>query len=478
MSQRPDLYARWAREMRRKEFFHPGQRVGVAVSGGPDSVLLLHFMKLLAPDLGLTLAAVHFNHHLREAESDGDEAFVRALAEALGCEYLRGEADVAQVARERRRNLEAVARDLRYRFFFSLVEQGRLDLVATAHTANDQAETVLLRLLRGAGTRGLGGIYPLLEGKVVRPFLALTRADVMQEIGTRHLEYRVDSSNLNTRLQRNKVRRELLPFLEREFNPEITPLLKQLADRARDDEAYLERQARERSYPWRVREGSEERIPIRPLREFPAALARRVLRQMLQTVQGTLRGLTHAHVEALLHFAAEAQSGKSLLLPGGVVARKEFSWLVLSPTPHPSEERGFSYAVSIPGELNVPELGCTFRFKILSHDDPGRVYNQDKLARVDPQKLPGQLFLRNWRAGDVFCPVGRREVRKLKEFFRERRIPEARRKLWPVLACGSQILWVRGFPSGGPVAVFGEARQVLAVEEEPALPSAAQVPQL
>jgi tRNA(Ile)-lysidine synthase len=478
MPQRPDLYARWSREMRRKELFRPGQRVGVAVSGGPDSVLLLHLMCLLASELGLALATVHFNHHLRGAESDGDEAFVRDLAEVLGCEYLRGEADVAQVARERRRNLEAVARDLRYRFFFSLVDQGRLDQVATAHTANDQAETVLLRVLRGAGTRGLGGIYPLLEGKVVRPFLSLTRSEIMQEIGARHLEYRVDSSNLNPRLQRNKVRRELLPLLEKEFNPEIIPLLKQLADRARDDEAYLERQARERAHPWRVREGSEERIPIRPLREFPPALARRVLRQMLQAVRGTLHGLTHAHVEALLRFAAEAQSGKSLLLPGGVLARKEFAWLVLSPSAHPEEEAGFSYAVVIPGELSVPELGCTFRFKILNHEDPSRVYNQDKLAYLDPRNLPGQLFLRNWRAGDALYLAGRRGVRKLKELFRERRIPEARRKLWPVLACGSRVLWVRGFSLAGPIAVSGETRQVLVVEEEPEAPSADRAPRL
>jgi tRNA(Ile)-lysidine synthase len=474
MPARPDLYARWSREMRRRDFFRPGQRVGVAVSGGPDSVLLLHFMRLLAPESGLTLAAAHFNHHLRGAESDGDEAFVRGLAEALGFDYLRGEADVAQVARERRRNLEAVARDLRYHFFFSLVDQGRLDRVATAHTANDQAETVLLRLLRGAGTRGLGGIYPLLEGKVVRPFLSLTRAEIMQEIAARHLEYRVDSSNLNLRLQRNKVRRELLPFLEKEFNPEIIPLLKQFADRARDDEAYLERQARDRAHPWRVREGAEERVPVRPLREFPPALARRVLRQMLQAVRGTLHGLTHAHVDTLLRFAAEAQSGKSLLLPGGVLARKEFAWLVLSPTPHPKEEAGFSYAVVFPGELTVPELGCTFRFKILNHEEAGRVYNQDKLACLDPQKLPGQLFLRNWRAGDVFCPAGRRGARKLKELFRERRIPEARRKLWPVLACDGQIVWVRGFPAARSVAASSETRQVLIVEEDPASASAAQ----
>ena len=467
MPHRPDTYARWALEMRRKEFFRPGQRVGVAVSGGPDSVLLLHFMKLLAREVGLPLAAVHFNHHLRGAESDGDEAFVRGLAAALGLDFLSSGADVARAARERRRNLEAVARELRYRFFFSLVDQGRLDRVATAHTANDQAETVLLRLLRGTGTRGLGGIYPVLEGKVVRPFLSLTRAEVMQEIAAWQLEYHVDSSNLNLRLRRNKVRMELLPLLEKEFNPAIIPLLKQLADHARDDEAFLERQAHERAQPWRMREGSEERIPVRPLREFPPALARRVLRQMLQSVRGSLRGLTHVHVEALLRFATEAQSGKTQTLPGDVLARKEFAWLVLGPAPHTREKTDFSYTVVIPGELPVPELGCTLHFKIINRDDPGGAYNKEKLAGLDPQKLPGPLILRNWRAGDGFCPVGSRGVRKLKELFRERKIPEVRRSLWPVLASGTQIVWVRGFPPGGSAAASDETRQVLIVEDEP-----------
>ena len=466
MSHRPDLYARWLLEMRRKGYFHPGQRVGVAVSGGPDSVLLLHFMKELAREMGLTLTAVHFNHHLRGAESDGDEEFVRSLADALEVNYLRGEAEVGRIARERGRNLEAVARELRYRFFFSQVDQGRLDLVATAHTANDQAETVLLRLLRGTGTRGLGGIYPVLEGKVVRPFLGVTRAEVTEEVAARHLEYRVDSSNLDRRWQRNKVRMELLPVLAREFNPEIVLLLSHLADRARDDEAYLERQARERAYPWRVHEGTEERIPIRPLQEFPRALARRVLRQMLQAVRGPAGGLAHTHVEAVLRFARESQSGKSLPLPGGVIVRKEFAWLVLSPAPAATGKTQFSYAVTIPGEVVVAELGCIFRLKIVCRDDAGKAYNQGKLAGLDPQKLQGELILRNWRPGDSFCPLGSRGVRKLKELFREQKIPEVRRKVWPVLTCGGQIVWVRGFPPGSAVVASDETRQVLVVEEE------------
>ncbi len=467
MHRRPDIYTRWSLEMRRKEYFHAGWRVGVAVSGGPDSVLLLHFLKAMAPETGLTLSVVHFNHHLRGAESDGDEASTRDLAASLGLEFLGSGAEVGRTARERGDNVEAVARDLRYRYFFSLVDQGRLDRVATAHTANDQAETVLMRLLRGAGTRGLGGIYPVLESKVVRPFLGLTRAEVMQEIGVRGLSYRVDSSNLNLRLRRNKVRAELLPLLAKEYNPEIITLLTQVADRARDDEACLERLARERAHPWRGREGREERIPIRVLSELPPALARRVLRQMLQAVLGSMRGLTYAHIEALRRFAAEAQSGKVQTLPGGALARKEFSWLVLAPDSTLPQPEEFSYTVSFPGEVVVDELGSTFYFKILNRDDPRKAYTLDKMVGLDPQKLAGELVLRNWRAGDSFCPIGSRQARKVKEFFRERKIPETQRKGWPVLICGSQVVWVRGFPPDATAAATEQTPRVLLVEEQP-----------
>jgi tRNA(Ile)-lysidine synthase len=457
--------------MRRKEFFHAGQRVGVAVSGGPDSVLLLHFMNMLALEKGLMLAAVHFNHRLRGAESDGDEASVRDLAASLGIEYLRGEAEVGRVARERHSNVEAVARELRYRFFFSLVDQGRLDRVATAHTANDQAETVLMRLLRGAGTRGLGGVYPVLDGKVVRPFLGLTRPEVMQEISARGLGYRVDSSNLNTRLQRNKIRKELLPLLAKEYNPGIVPLLNHLADRVRDDEACLERLARDRAHPWRVHEGKEERIPIRALLEFPPAVARRVLRQMVQNVRGSSAGLAHEHIDSLRRFAAESQSGKVQTLPGGALARKEFSWLVINPAANAPVGREFSYPVTLPGALVVRELGLTFRFKILNRVEPGKAYNEDKLLGLDPQKLHGDLTLRNWRPGDSFCPLGSRGVRKLKELLREAKIPETRRQGWPVLLCAGRVVWVRGLPPEKGAAATDRTEQVLIIEEEPLRPS-------
>jgi tRNA(Ile)-lysidine synthase len=452
--------------MRGSEFFRAGERVGVAVSGGPDSVLLLEFIERLAREMGFLLAVVHFNHHLRGPESDADEEFVSKLARDRGLKLLRGGADVAQVAREKRRNLEATARDLRYQFFFSLVNQGRLTKVVTAHSANDQAETVLLRLLRGTGTRGLGGIYPVLEGKVVRPFLSLTRAAIEEDLKKRNLEFRIDPTNLDPKLRRNKIRLQLLPLLQREFNPEVITLLKDLADRAREDDAYLEERAREHTLPWRVREGNEEKIPVRPLLEFPPALARRALRQVILAARGTLYGITHQHIEALLRFSEEAQSGRTLVLPGGLMARKQFDWLILAPhTPEPPPS-DFSYPVEVPGEVYVPQLGTTFRFKIVGPEQLRKAYNGSEKGALDALKLSSDLRLRNWHAGDCFRPSGSRKVWKLKELFRQRKIPSGQRRLWPVLESGKEIVWVRGFPPAYPGGASPDSSDILFIEEE------------
>jgi tRNA(Ile)-lysidine synthase len=466
MPRRGDLYARWSQEMRRGGLLRAGERVGVAVSGGADSVLLLAFMKQLSRAMGLVISAVHFNHHLRGAESDADESFVRDLASRFEVEFIRGEADVARAAREKKRNLEATARELRYRFFFNLTHRGRLDKLATAHTANDQAETVLLRLLRGTGTRGLAGIYPALDGKIIRPFLGLTRAEVEAELRKRQLTFRTDSSNRDPRLRRNKIRMELLPQLERDFNPDVVSLLSDLAERARDDEEYLEQQARERAAPWRTREGEEERFPVRPLAQFPPALARRVVRQMVEATRGSLLGITHRHLEAILRLARSAQSGRRVVLPGNVEARRDFDWLVIAPLSGAKAGAEYAFAVTPPADISLPSHGIRVHLKIVGAEGAGRAYNHNERVLLDAGKLAGELVLRSWRPGDRYHPLGSRKSLKLKELFRERRIAAGTRAGWPVLECGKEIVWVRGFPAAASVAPAEETRTILVIGEE------------
>lgn len=451
--------------------FSAGERVGVAVSGGPDSVLLLSFMRQFAAEHGLCLSAVHFNHHLRGVESNEDEVFVKARAEEFEIAFHHGGADTARAARESKKNLEAAAREQRYRFFFSLIRQGKLDKVTTAHTANDQAETVLLRLFRGTGTRGLGGIFPILEGKIVRPFLEITRAEVENEIERRSLAYRVDRSNADMRFARNRIRRDVLPLIEREFNQAIVPLLKQLADRARDDEAYLEQQAASAGRPWRLREGREERIPIQPFSQFHAALQRRALRQMIAGCAGGLPGPSAAHVESVRRFAAAAQNGKTLTLPGGIEVRKEFGWLAIRRSDATPEPQGFSIPISPPTELALPgDPGCRLKMRYETAENPRREplnwsYNGNQGYYLDAGKFTGPLILRNWRAGDRFCPQGSVKPKKLKEFLAARKIPRRRREHWPVLESGGEIVWARGFPPAGRLALSLSTERWLVIEE-------------
>ena len=458
--------------MQRDELFRPGDRVGIAVSGGPDSILLLEFMRGLAKEQGLTLAVVHFNHHLRGPESDADERFVEQCASEAGLGFFGSEANVLSIARERRRNLEETARQLRYAFFHSLVSLGRLDRVATGHTANDQAETVLLRLVRGSGTRGLGGIYPTLEGGIVRPFLGLTRQEVQEEIARRNIRYRIDASNLETRFVRNKVRLKLLPWLASELNPAIVKSLKGLAERARQDESYLEGQAREQSRLWQTPSKGEHRIPVGALAELHPALARRVLRQIIMEVRGSLTGVTHSHIEELRGLATRAQSGKRLFLPG-LVALKEFDCLVLATAPEKPEALDFSFPVEVPGRVTVPQLGVRFHLKIVTYHERKPSYNIRDVVEsaapteLDPLKLSAGLILRSWRPGDRFQPWGSQKPSKLKDLLRQCRVPIRKRALWPVLESGAKIVWVRGLPPASFAVADLKADCGVSISEEP-----------
>ena len=437
----------------------------VAVSGGADSVLLLALMTQHARALGLVVSAVHFNHHLRGAESDEDERFVREFAERLGVAFMTGGGDVARRAREMRRNLEATARELRYRFFLALIREGRLDKVSTAHTANDQAETVLLRLIRGTGTRGLAGIYPSLDGNIIRPLLGLTRPEVEDELRRRGLAFRTDSSNRDLRLRRNKVRTELLPRLQGEFNPAIVPLLASLADRSRDDEGYLDQQAHERAEPWRVREGTEEKFPVRALAELPPALARRIIRQMILAVSGRLTGISHRHIESIFRLATEIQSGRRVVLPGNIEARHEFDWVIVAPQAPQADSNGYSFIIRPPTEIDLPQLGVVLSFKIVEGEGIEPAYNEIACVRLDAEKLAGDLELRSWRPGDRFCPSPGRKSLKLKELFRWQKIGAASRRCWPVLVAGGEIVWVWGLRVESSVVPGKKSGATLIIQE-------------
>ena len=476
--------------------FLAGDRVGVGVSGGADSVALLRLLEQLSAELGIRLAVLHFNHQLRGAESDADESFVAQLAAVRGIEFLAGREDVAAAARAHGWNLEDAARRLRYAFFASVVKAGRITRVAVAHTADDQAETVLARLVRGTGPAGLAAIYPV-KGHVVRPLLEIRRAELRDYLAALGQPWREDASNLDLTRLRARLRHQILPVLERELQPAIVEHLGRLAEMARDDEAFWAALVAERMAILAQREG--DRIGIRCLDllapvgaltgaagpEAQRALARRMVRGIVAALPGHPRQLTARHVEQVLHLAEKCLSGHRAELPG-VVVERSFDWLwfeaaALGTSPEtktrPAESktvgssaREFSRMVHLgpPGEdttVAVPEIGRRFRLKVIDWSGQARDTRLTEAA-IDGELLRSPLLLRNWRPGDSLRPLGRRRPLKLKQFLREGRIAVRERRGWPVLTSEGTLVWARGLPVAAEFSPGRDTRTGVLITEE------------
>ncbi|MBZ5703092.1 MAG: tRNA lysidine(34) synthetase TilS [Acidobacteriia bacterium] len=491
-----DLPRRVLHSLQRQAMLRPGDRVAVAVSGGADSVALLLLLEELRERLGIVLSVAHFNHQLRGKASDADEKFVARLAAARALPFHVHRADVAAEARRRRGNLEDAARRLRYEFFARLVQEGHANRVAVAHTADDQAETVLAHILRGTGLAGLGGIHPLVD-HVLRPLLELRREELRAYLRARKQRWREDVTNLDLTRLRARIRRKLLPLLERSFQPAVVAHLTELAERAREDEAFLEALAAERVAalarreehavriraadllrPWKeeARLGTEG--PETPAKERAAtarALSKRLLRRIVASVKQRPGQLTAQHLEALLHLAEHGPSGNVLQLPGGVEARRDLDDVVIrgqsAPPGKPAAgpaAREFAYPVHLGARgatVIVPELNCVFHLRVI--DWPARRGETREVAAVlDRNRLRAPLLLRNWRPGDAFRPAGHQRPHKLKRLFLEKRISRWQREGWPVLTSGGAIAWVRGFPVAAEFAPDERTRAGIVIVEE------------
>jgi tRNA(Ile)-lysidine synthetase-like protein len=349
---RTPLEQRVLESMRRSRTILPGSRVGVAVSGGADSVALLRILESLANELGITLLVAHLNHSLRGAESEVDAAFVEKLAKESGLQFVQRVEDVGSEAEREGWNLEDAGRRLRRRFFDGLVAEGRADRIAVAHTADDQAETVLAQVMRGTGLAGLAGIYPVAE-PVVRPLLEVRRQDLREYLRAIQQDWREDATNGDTRRMRARIRKDLLPLIERDFSPAIVGHLSELARFAREEEEFWNTLVEERFQtvarnvheelriaaadlltPLRIQDGSdapcntpgpqcETKAPARTVTE-------RLIRRLYEGVRGDRRELSAQHVEQVIDLAGNLQSGRAVVLPRAIIVRREFNELVFA----------------------------------------------------------------------------------------------------------------------------------------------------
>ena len=483
--------------LRTSRMLAAGDRVGVAVSGGADSVALLRLLDRLRNELGITLAVVHFNHSLRGAESDADSGFVAELAGALGLEFLAAREDVEAEALRQGWNLEDAARRLRYAFFGRVIGEGKATHIAVAHTADDQAETVLAHLMRGTGPTGLAGIYPI-AGTIVRPLLGTRRERLREYLRAHGQTWREDSTNRDVRRTRAHIRVQLLPMLERDFSGEIVGHLGELARLAREEGNFWDALVEDRFQALTHRDGGDVRVAVhdvlmplalqmaggrnhtsRNCNEFGSLrmLTERLIRRLYQEVRGDRRELGASHVELVIHLASRSTSGHHAELPGGITVRRTFGELIFSCDEAARQRTGdgtakqasaFEYIVNLPlhstATVSIPELGKCFRLKVIDWPVTESDTKRDANA-LDADLLRSPLILRNWRPGDAYRPQGRRHERKLKSLFLAGRISSDERAAWPVLESGGRVIWAQGMPAAEDFRAKETTRMGVVIEE-------------
>jgi tRNA(Ile)-lysidine synthase len=482
------------RHIQAEKFLQAGDRIGVAVSGGADSVALLLLLLELREKLGIVLGVVHFNHKLRGKASDADEKFVAKLATKYGLELHSASLDVAKKAKKERANLEDAARRARYSHFRSLAESGACTRIAVAHTADDQAETVLAHLLRGTGLAGLGGIHPV-AGPVFRPLLTVRRSELRAYLRRRKQNWHEDATNRDTKRMRARIRSKLLPLLAKQFQPAIVEHLSTLANLAREDEAYLESAAELRVLALAKETEGAVSIPARDIggrgvsssglqktngeierfATSSAAIRKRMIRHITANIKPRAGQLGANHVEAVLELARSGQSGSSLSLPGGVEVRKEHDMLLFRAAENTTggsarhAAREYAYNIDLAGSsqnVQVPELGCVFRLSLIDWPPQRGETNRGEKV-LDRDRLRSPLVLRNWRPGDRFRPFGYQNAHKLKRLLNEKRVSRWERDGWPVLASGGVLVWARGFPVAADFAGNERTRKGIVIAEEP-----------
>lgn len=484
-----------------------GERVGMGVSGGADSVGLLRLLVEVKEKLGIVVCVAHFNHQLRGKASDADEKFVAKLAADHGLEFFGERENVAAKAKRERRNVEDAGRRARYAWFERLVKEGRLARVAVAHTADDQAETVLAHILRGTGIAGLAGIHPQ-AGCVFRPVLNVRRAELRAYLRSKRQAWREDATNKDVARTRAKIRLRLLPLLEKKFNPGVVGHLCQLAELAREDNAQLKSHAELRLRALGHEKDGGVRIATRDISlgtksskvkssdddlllewcDSARAIAKRMVRQLVQQVKPRTGELGANHVDAVLHMAAHGHSGQLLQLPGGVEVRRERETMIFRAADAAKSSRAAAGARTRKGSqpdksanayainLRLPAPGQSLRLDAPSRILHLRVIDWPKEGRettecravLDRQRLGVPLVLRNWKPGDALRPAGHQKRHTLARLLNELGRTRWEKETWPVLESAGQVVWALGLPVAEEFAVKQGSRTGVIITEESA----------
>ena len=455
--------------------FQPGDSVLVAVSGGSDSVALLHILTRLASRFSIRLAVGHLDHGLRPLESKRDAEFVSSLARELDLPFFMERTDVERYRKNRRLSLEEAARERRYRFYHCTAEQNGFNKIALAHHRDDNAELILMRFLRGSGRHGLAGIPPVRNPMIVRPLLELSKRDLVDFLRIEKYAHVTDSSNQDMHFLRNRVRHQLIPELKQSFNPALDRLVTRQADIFRDEEEWIDGLIT----PLFKRSLIEltERSLVMSARQIAAmhpAPRRRIIRRALVELKGNLRRISFAHVDAVDRLIRSGPQVGSLDLPDRIRVERLYDAITFEKKTQnlrqapPKGNRppraivDYAYPVELPGSVLIGDTGGRIIFTRIDSQKAIDIDKSDNtVAFMDMNRLQPPLILRNARPNDRFRPLGMQGTQKLSRFFIQNKIPRNDRASCPLLVSGNEIVWIVGYRIADSVRIRPVTEKIL-----------------
>ncbi len=442
-----------------------GDGIIVALSGGPDSICLLHVLHLLKEKYDLTIYAAHVNHMLRGKESDTDEKVCREYCESLGIKFYSRSVDVEKMASEQGISTEMAGRDARYSFFEELMDKIGAQKVAVAHNQNDQAETVLMRLMRGTGIEGLVGIKPVRDEIFIRPIINVTRAEIEKYCEVNKLPARIDKTNYEPIYSRNKVRLELIPYIEKNFNSDIMSTLSRMCELIKRDEEFIQENVTK--FFEKVCDISDEKVIIYndAFNLHPAVISR-IIRKALLIFKGDINNIQSIHVDNVIKIQ-KSETGKFTVVPKGILITNVYGNIEITrQQKNKSRKLDMNQSVELKlGDNYVENLGVIFRIRQVSNYKSMNFKGKENIKYFNCDNVKN-ISVRVRKDGDRFVPFGMKGSKKLKDIFMDLKVPREKRDFVPLLCFDEEISWIVGYKISDKFKVHEGVKNIIEVTVE------------
>lgn len=447
--------------IKENSMFDKGDKVIVAVSGGPDSICLLYILNELKEELGITLVGAHINHCLRGDESDKDEEYAKKTCESLSIDFYSKKIDIHRISEEKNISCEMAGREVRYEFFEELRIKLNANKIALAHNANDQAETILMRIMRGTGIEGMIGIKPVRDKIYVRPILHLSRKEIEKYCEINNISPRIDKSNLENIYARNKVRLDLIPYIEENFNKDIIKTLNRLSDIVKLDNDYLE-SVSAIEYKKYCEIGSQRVILNKKAFAAHEAIVSRIIRNALLAVNHNLYNFEKIHISSIIELQKH-DTGKTIMLPQNIIVENCYGNIHIYINIKMAEVNNKQYALNINEKNFIHYLNKVVEINVKPKAQFVEVKGNDYVRYFDYDKIQEPITFRYRKDGDKFMPLGMKGNKKLKDLFMDLKIPKVKRNEIPLICFGDDIGWVVGYRVSEKFKVSKDTKNILQI---------------